>query len=312
MSIKQVLKRIKLTVFPETWCCAVRFNRDASTCIINNTNDEFTIIPNTKRYWAADPFLYEKDGHYYLFFEMFDRLKRKGLIGCREISEYGFGDMNVIYEGESHLSYPYIFEKDGEVYIIPESNKAGELFRLKCCDFPNKWTKDKVISNERLADTTLFEKDGTTYYFSEVVDDSGIFDRLDLFYEENNHFISCVKNPVKMDIHSARCAGKVFEYNGSFIRPSQDCSNSYGEKINFNRVLSISKENYQEELLSTLSVCNLHLNTNQKFIGIHTYNKLNNVEIIDLKISGKFYFLGLIGIINKVFSLLLKRMKGLK
>ena len=280
------------------WCCAIRFNNEEK-CLIDDADTEFNVIENTLRYWCADPFVFSKDGKYYLFFEMFDRLKRKGLIGCREITDNRIGDIQVVFECEHHLSYPLVYEEDGNIYMLPECEISGELFRLKCMHFPDVWVKDKVYIKERLADTTRFEQNDINYYLSEKVNDEKIFDRLDLFYEKNGEFKECKNNPVKIDINSARCAGNLFEYNGRIIRPSQNCGEEYGKKLNFNNVVSISEENYSEELVKCVDVKDVHLNSDNIYSGIHTYNKLDKIEVIDLKIPSNFNLLNIIGAVFK-------------
>lgn len=287
----------KLSV-PE-WCCAVRFNDSDDTYLIENTQKPFTVIKDSYRYWTADPFLFKYENEYYLFFEMFDRLKRKGLLGCRKVSKTGYGKMHIIYECDSHLSYPFIYEENGNIYIMPESGKSGEVFRLKCIEFPEKWEKESVLIKERLADTTMVSVDNTKYYLSEKVDDSNVFDRLDLYYEENGAITECENNPVKLDLNTARCAGKVFEYKGDLIRPSQDCGLSYGEKLNFNKIVEISKSGYREETVKTVLVKDIRLNCENHFSGIHTYNRLDHVEVIDLKIGANFNILNIIGAVLK-------------
>lgn len=305
--MSSVVSKIKSLFIPEAWCCAVRFNDDENNCIIDDINTTFVVLNDSYRYWTADPFLFKHNGKYYLFFEVFDRLKRKGLLGYREIFKDGCGDMKIIYESPSHLSYPFIYEKNNEIYIVPESNKSGELFRLKCISFPDKWEKDIVLCNEKLADTTLFEKDDVTYYITEKVDDSNIFDRLDIYFEEDNKLIECKNNPVKKDINTARCAGKLFYFNNKLIRPSQDCGESYGKKLNFNEVISISKNGYEEKLLSAVEAKDIKLNIVNDFVGIHTYNRLDNVEVVDLKIKGKFNILNTVGAVLKQIKRILGR-----
>lgn len=48
------------------WCCAVRFNTDGHT-VFDDLETPFTVLKNSRRYWCADPFLYQRDGQYYLF-----------------------------------------------------------------------------------------------------------------------------------------------------------------------------------------------------------------------------------------------------
>ncbi len=298
---------IKSVLFPDIWCCAVRFNKDNNISILNDSLNKFTVIKDNYRYWTADPFLVKENGKYYLFFEVYDRLKRKGLIGYREISNNSFGDINIVYESKKHLSYPFIYKNNDGYYIVPESNKQGELFRLKCVEFPNKWEKDIVLMKDNLVDTTIYtNNDGINYYISERVDKRNIYDRVDLFYEENGEFKECASNPVKIDASTARGAGKLFKIDDKLIRPSQDCGRAYGEKLNFNQVLSISKNGYEETLYRTISVNEIKLNCKDFFNGIHTYSRLDNVEVIDLKKPGGFNFLNTLGAvikqIKKVFS----------
>ena len=58
------------------WCCAVRFNKNDDS-IMTDLSTPFVVLPNSKRYWCADPFLFQKDDYYFVFFEAYDRLKRK-------------------------------------------------------------------------------------------------------------------------------------------------------------------------------------------------------------------------------------------
>lgn len=91
----------KLSV-PE-WCCAVRFNDSSDVSLLDNNEKEFIVLKDSCRYWTADPFLAEQNGRYYLFFEAYDRLKRKGVLGCRELFEKGAGKIKIIYECSSHV-----------------------------------------------------------------------------------------------------------------------------------------------------------------------------------------------------------------
>ena len=287
----------KLSV-PE-WCCAVRFNKVGGTSILNDTETEFTVIKDSYRYWTADPFLAEENGKYYLFFEAYDRLKRKGVLGYREITESSAGKIKIIYECDSHLSYPFIFKENGTYYIVPESKASGELFRLKCEHFPDKWVKEKVIAKVGVVDTTIVHHNGVDYFVSQRVFNAGRFDRLDLFYIENGKLCECKNNPPKIDAETARGAGKFFEYNEKLLRPSQNCGAQYGDKLNFNEVTEISKDGYDEKILKTISAGDVKLNVPNDFTGIHTYNRLGNVEVIDLKIGANFNIFNIIGAVLK-------------
>lgn len=297
------LRAIFNSVFmPETWCCAVRFNDNKEKCILNDDQTPFIVIPNTKRYWCADPFLIKSNDKAYLFFEAFDRLQKKGVIGYREILNNTFGEIKIIYESRSHLSFPFVYESNGQHYIIPESSKENELYRLKATAFPDKWEKDTTLVQNNLVDTILFNKDSINYYISEKVDSSNRFDRVDLFFEENEQIVECENNPVKTDINNARGAGKIFEYDKKLIRPAQNCGQAYGERLNFNQIVKLAKDEFEEEFLCDISVDAIKLDVENVFTGIHTYNKLDNIEVVDLKLPRQFSFYNFIGAFVKLFK----------
>lgn len=304
--MKKIFERIKSIFIMWSWTIAIRINNDDKTCILENKDDEFIIVPNSKRYWCADPFLFEKNGKIYLFFEAFDILKRKGLLGYRTVDGNNFGDINIIFEYPTHLSFPFIYEKDDECYIIPESGKSEELFMLICEKFPDKWNFDRKLLDKHLVDTIRFVKDGKEYLITELVNENGVYDRVDLYCIDDNTVFECTQNPVKTDASNARGAGAIFDYKGKLIRPTQDCSESYGEKLNFNEVIRFETEGYEEKLIETISYQDVNINRNLKIDGIHTYNKLKNYEVIDLRIPGKFNLLYTIGFFRK----LIKRILG--
>ncbi len=290
-----------------SWTCAVRFNVNEHISILDDKKTPFTVIENSKRFWTADPFLFEKDGVLYLFFEAFDIFKRKGLLGYRTLAKDGFGDIHIIFEYDSHLSFPFIYEDNGEIFIIPESAKSGELFRLKCTSFPDQWIKERVLLNENVVDTVRFKKDNTEYFISETVDENHVYDRVDLYYTHGDAVISCDNNPVKRDVSNARGAGAVCEINGKLIRPSQDCGDSYGERLNLNEITQLDKDGFSEELLDTFTYKDIALNKTITIDGIHTYNKLGSVEVIDLRIPGKFNLLYALGFFKKAFDKVFRR-----
>ena len=276
------------------WCCAVRFNNNDNN-VMTDLSTPFVVLPNSERYWCADPFLFQKDGHFYVFFEAYDRLKRKGVLGYRQITENTVGSIHIFYETTSHLSYPFIYEADGDIYIVPESNMSGELYRLKCLSFPNKWEREEVLLNRRLVDSTFFSYEGAEYCLSTQIDDSLIFDRLDLFYKSNGQWLPCLHNPVKRDLASVRGAGKCFEQDSVWYRPSQDCSNGYGCALCLNAIDKINSNEYMEHCIKKLQPTEIQTNTGVQYQGIHTYNRLKHIEVIDLKTPPELHILNLLG-----------------
>ena len=145
--------------------------------------------------------------------------------------------MQKVLERDYHLSYPFVFRFERELYMMPETsrNRCVELYRA--VDFPRQWTLDRVLLSDCVAaDPTLFEHDGTFWLFVNLArEGAAINDELHLYFADspfgpwNPH----PKSPVVSDIRSARPAGRIFRHGTEIIRPSQDSSVRYGYALSF-------------------------------------------------------------------------------
>jgi hypothetical protein len=92
-----------------------------------------------------------------------------------------------------------------------------------------------------------------------------------------------VRNPVKIDVRSTRPAGSLFRRAGRLVRPSQDCSASYGGALTLCEVTRLSRADYAEVELEKLLPGWLPSN-----LGFHTLSSSARLEVIDGKMpSGK-------------------------
>lgn len=300
MNIKE---RLKDLLFKEEWTLAIRKRQEKLLLEAGGTDEQFHIIKNSPRYWAADPFLISKDDKDYIFFEMFDRLKGKGLIGYRVIEKDKISKMKVAYEHNTHLSFPFVFEHEGDFYMMPESSKDHTLPILKAKSFPDKW---EIVSNlnngERFVDSVLFEHKGSVYLFTQQIQNSYSFDKLDVYITESDKLVAHKCNPVVVSHENARLAGKVFRLNDSIIRVSQDCSADYGRKLTFNKITGLSPNTYSEEKLKEIEVADISLDAKNDYCGTHTYNQNENYEIIDLKNKTKLKLFNVFNIFYRVFQ----------
>lgn len=98
----------------EFWTIAYR--KRGAKLLLEDSTAAFHIIKNTWRYWCADPHLFENEGRTYVFAELYDRVLRRGVIGCCEITDNGYTPWKIVLKMPWHLSYPHIFKKDGDIY----------------------------------------------------------------------------------------------------------------------------------------------------------------------------------------------------
>lgn len=285
------------------WCLAYRKRQSRLLADAPDRISDFKIIKNSARYWCADPFVIKDGECNYVFFEMYDRLKRKGEIGYRKIDAQGnISSLKKAFEDECHLSYPFIFKKDGDYYIIPESSGKRQLYLLKATNFPDRWKIDKILMDDiRLVDTTLLEYRGQVYMFTTPIVEDNVSNlsvcRLkDGIFEREEAVTTVIK-----DKSRARMGGAFIMCDGEIIRVSQDCSHTYGGGLVFSKI-SLQQDRFSEEIVSTIEGKNLMVD-GKKFDGIHTYNCNGDYEFIDLKIDRKFNILECVGYLrNKIVA----------
>ena len=94
------------------------------------------IMPPKDRFWA-DPQVFFKDDMYYIFIEEYLYKKKKGHISLIEMQQSGkYSDPVKVLDEPYHLSYPHVFESDGTLYMIPETQESKVLIFTNAPVFP--------------------------------------------------------------------------------------------------------------------------------------------------------------------------------
>lgn len=115
-------------------------------------------------FWT-DPFIFNHKGDNYVLFENYNYKFKKGKISCGKIKNNSLIEIRDVLEQDYHLSYPYIFMEDNEIYLMPETRKNNKLEIYRCVEFSNKWKLfSTAFEGEQLVDaffTTMnTNKDG--------------------------------------------------------------------------------------------------------------------------------------------------------
>lgn len=264
-------------LFAESWNVAWRKRPVAS--LLEDRDSPFFIIRNSVRYWAADPFIFCYNGSLFIFAELYDYITRKGTIGYCKWDGKRFGRWEKIIEEDYHLSYPYIFECNDGIYIMPESGANGDLRLYRAIDFPTKWEAVSVLrQNVKYGDTTPFIWKDHMYALTYNVADKKHYTLmlLDLEDERNDHDLQ-VENA-----NLCRPAGKHFFYNNMNIRPAQNCKGDYGKGLLF-YWYSFENDVFSEKCIASITPHDLHYSYRMTLDGIHTYNATDLFEVIDIK-----------------------------
>jgi hypothetical protein len=270
------------------WFLAYRTNAEA---FVRNSErfraDGYRLVlPPPGRYYA-DPFVFEHQGEDHLLFEEWRDDLDKGVVSWMKRDGERLTAPEQVLECPYHLSYPFVLRSGGEVFMIPETADARRIEMYRAVDFPGRWEPAAIlVDGIRAVDPTLFEQDGTWWMFANVGEDgSSTCDQLWLFHADSigGPWRPHVRNPVKMDVRSARPAGPLFRRGGRLIRPAQDCSTAYGCALTLCEVTRLTRTEYAEVEVEKLLPGWLPSN-----VGFHTLSSSAGLEVIDGKMpSGK-------------------------
>jgi hypothetical protein len=127
-------------------------------------------IPNPPGHFLADPFAVEQDGRRLIFLEDFIYRTGRGVISAYEIRPDGSAErLGIVVEEDFHLSFPFLFRWDGELWMVPESSAARQIRLYRCTSFPLEWTLERVLLDDVDAvDAMLFERDGRWWMLTTI------------------------------------------------------------------------------------------------------------------------------------------------
>ncbi len=242
-------------------------------------------LPDDGRRYYADPFVIVRDGRTHLFVEEFPYATRRGLISHAVIDDNGaVSTPRPVLEPAGHLSYPFVFEHDGQVYMIPESCAERRIALYRAERFPDSWTLDSVlVDGIDASDATLVEHAGRFWLFAALSDGGGSsWDALALYYADDlrGPWRPHQRNPVLVDVSAARPAGAIVSVGAHLRRVAQDCSSNYGSGMTICQIDALDPENYEQSVLARLAP--------PESLGkraAHTLNRCAGFEVIDFQAS---------------------------
>lgn len=251
---------------------------------------EFVNIPNQEIKWLKSPPLNEfradsfglvRGNKKYIFFEKYERQKRKGKISLCELDDkLEVVRQKDILDDKNHLSYPYIFKHKNKDYALVEAHRARELALYEITQGLEFKKIKTLFENSDIVDPSIiFHENKFWLFFTKASKgDSELY----LAYADEllGEWKMHPKNPVKNDIFSSRPAGEIFMHKSELYRPAQNCSKTYGGAIKINKILKLTTEEFQEAI--EIEVAPNQLGSYP--LGLHTISSLgDDLTLIDGK-----------------------------
>lgn len=281
--IGQLTRRIyHLCCHAPHWRVGWRFNDGPGVLELGNLKGpKWNVLEDSGNNFFADPFAVEWRGKRYMFFEDLCHRIGKGIISAQEFGPHGpVGQAFPVLEEPWHLSYPFLIEDAGELWMIPESSKSGQVTLYRCVDFPGKWERcAALLEGIEAADATIFRHEGMYYMMSAVREDLGgysdtlaIHYALDLIGPWREH----AAEPVLIDAGAARPAGALVRQAGALWRPVQDCTRGYGRALRLARIDRLDREVFEQTFTADIASGPLWPGGR-----LHTLNRCGSLECID-------------------------------
>lgn len=186
--------------------------------------------------FLADPFGLVRNGRLHVFVEQYDYRTRRGRIECLLFdTAFTLLDRRCVLAEPWHLSYPFVFEAQGETWMLPEAHRSGRLTLYRAAEFPWRWVPAAEIVLDHVAvDATPLFHDGLWWllYASEdraTKKERALFAAWSERLEGPWHAHSA--NPLRCDPSSSRPGGTPITIDGRLMLPVQDCSETYGGAI---------------------------------------------------------------------------------
>ncbi|MEO8582595.1 MAG: hypothetical protein ABI415_02300 [Flavitalea sp.] len=227
--------------------------------------------------YCADPFVLSHNGKDVIFYEHLNHWNGLGQIN--QINNFDFGTKKRVtgLVENLHLSYPYIFEDDNEIYCIPETARANEicLYLVNPNNLSELTRKKVLVQGAQFVDSSLIKYNGKYWLFTNKRSCSDIF----IYHSDSlaGEFVPHKMNPIPTTAKNFRSGGHLFIVNDTLYRPTQNSEISYGGSLIINKISVLTEDHFACEIDFEL------LPSAPYTLGLHNISFGKNIIVIDGK-----------------------------
>lgn len=205
-------------------------------------------VTDIRSKFVADPFMIRIDNCWHMFFEVMNADNGKGEIAVAT-SRNGLEWLyrQVVIREPFHLSYPYVFEWEGQVYMVPETLRANAVLLYRADSFPDKWSAVATLIPVGAADPSPFHNpDGWWMFVCPAPFDHDV---LRLYYADqlDGPWLEHPMSPIVTGSRrTARPGGRVLTLEDCVVRYTQDCFPVYGTAVRAFDITRLTRSAYFE------------------------------------------------------------------
>jgi hypothetical protein len=251
--------------------------------------DEQVMSGNVAIHWMAhsykdrffaDPFILTVSGNEIkVLVEEYLYKDRRGRITLLTIKRdtYQLIRRKVLLDLPTHLSFPFIYRTETDIYVIPENSESGKLhaYRYDATEGTLYWVSTLV--EQPVIDPVIIRNNSKYLLFGSL---PGIKEHSDLFVWQSDRLLEGYKSVSSHPVINSRpdCArrgGDFFTVDGTVYSAVQSCVHSYGEALRLCRVNKLSSSSIEEKAITVLEP------DKQYPDGLHTFNRYKDVCVVD-------------------------------
>jgi len=234
--------------------------------------------------FLADPFVATINNQTVMFVEDYNYSTKQGTISAIRI--FPDGSYNIVIDvirEKFHLSFPYLFEFEGTLYIIPESHQAKAIRLYKCVRFPYQWEYlYDIMQDVVAADTVVFEHSDKWWMLTNIAPDgtTELDSQLCVFSATSplsKEWQPHAKNPICFSPGVGRNGGVLRDADGTIFRVRQKQGyNQYGMMFSIAKITRLNTEGYEEEFY-----CEVEPKFFPGLIGTHHMYSAGGITVFD-------------------------------
>lgn len=228
--------------------------------------------------WFADPFILDvNESEIVVLAEEFCYRLKKGRIAkvVFDRQTYEEKSFSIILDLPTHLSFPFIYRKDGNIYILPENSASGKSTIYEYNDTSESLKVLHEVSLKPFTDATLFQHNGFDWLWTTMTPDQNGTNLSVFEFDANLIKVGQLASIYSFSTKTARNAGEPFTFNNQFFRPAQDCNKCYGHGI------VIQKFENRENSWIFENVNSIYPKSYTYNQGIHTLNNYKGLIVVD-------------------------------
>lgn len=274
LGVKSLFEKVRNRFFKPRW--ALYLEHISNEKHPNNLQRKKMLFAPKGKEWA-DPFIHSEKGDFFIFAEEIDQAGKGRIV----VIDPAKPEKSVLlFDFDFHMSYPFVFRVNDDIYMVPESSANRSLTLYKSIDFPYQWEKKYDIFNDfAVVDATIIKFGTRWWMFANAKEYASTFnEELHIFFAEdlNGPWKPHKQNPVKNDARNTRPAGAMRIVGDKIHRPVQDCSWEYGQRMHWMEVEVLNESEFSERKL-----CTVNANWASRLLATHTINSDNHYKILD-------------------------------